>query len=335
MRAALIGLAALAFVGCSNAPGPSDGPQQTGTAPAESGEPDPSDPIVGQLMGPWRRSPVILDDSHIAIISDACALVARERLGGVEADLPTAVVDARGEGLATAILADDLTAIECLVKLDDTASTATVQSIDRLSGAATTAVDGTKISIASLVVADDRPGGRTIAFGRVGPDAEAAKVGFDDATVVLATSATGWWAMWWQGTVKPASVAATDTRDIVVGNTKAPVGQLEARVGPSEWWVDQDEPAPGPASTVIHAMLVEKACASGASPEGRIDPPTIVADDQRIVVTYWVRLRPGAQDCQGNSPFALELKLPEPLGSRVLYDGSESPPRDVMKGPPG
>lgn len=295
--------------------------------------PLPSDAITSQLGGPWRRSPIILDEPHIAIISDACAAAARTELGETEANLPTAVVDARGEQFATAILADDLDAIECLVHLDETGLIATVDSVDRLSQAAVEPVDGTGFSVASLVHLDDRPGGRTIVFGRIGPAADSAKVGFDDASVILGSSAEGWWAMWWRGTVRASSYAAVDKADIVVGNTTPFEGEREARVGPAAWWLDPASPAPKTSATSIRALVQEQACASGKTPEGRVEEPRILEVGDAVTVTYQIRLLPGDQDCQGNAPFPVILALPDALGARTLLDGGSTPPRDASDPP--
>jgi hypothetical protein len=336
-RSAILVALSVLLVGCGTSPGPSASsvagtPSPPPIGSADAGPSEPVDFLTQQLAGPWRRSPIILDEGHIAIISDACATAARAELGEVEANLPTAVVDARGEHLATAILADDLDAIECLVHLDDAGTAATVDSVDRLSVTTLAPATGSAISVASVVHADDRPGGRTIAFGRLGPDAEAAKVGFDDASVILATDAEGWWAMWWQGTVRASGYSAVDSHDIVIGSQKPFNGEREARVRPASWWVD---PAakPGAGSTTIKAFLQERACAGGKTPEGRIEPPRIDVTSDAITVSYQVRLLPGPQDCAGNLPFRVSLALPEALGNRKLLDGSSDPPRDATTVP--
>ena len=323
-------LLGVATAGCGATPvlGVTEGPSES----VEASMALPTDAITGQLGGPWRRSPIILDDSHIAIISDACAAVARKSLGEVEANLPTAMIDARGEHFATAILADDLNAIECLARLDDAGTAATVDSVDRLSMTAVAPVDGTKFSVASVVHLSDLPGRRTIALGRIGPAADSAKVGFDDASVILATDAEGWWAMWWQGTVRASSYAAVDKADIVVGNTKPFEGEREARVGPASWWVDPAS-VPLATTTTIRGLVLEESCASGRTPEGRVEPPSIDLTDAAVTVTFEIRRLPGAQDCQGNAPFPVSIKLPERLGSRTLLDGGSTPPRDAARPP--
>jgi hypothetical protein len=337
-------LTVIAIVGCAVAPSPSPsapvsvGPTASITRPdgsAASDQPEPSFVAVDPLGGPWRATPILLDNAHIAIVSDACAAAAREELGETEADLPTALVDARGEGFLTTIMADDLNAIECLAHLDETGATTTVDSVARLSMVAVAPVDQSAITVASVIHETDREGGRTVTFGRIGPDADGAKVGFGDKSVVRASIDEGWWAMWWPGDVRATSFAAVDSHDLVIGSAEPPVGEVEALVGRAAWWVDPRAAAPIGTSTTIHALVLEQACASGKPPIGRVEPPAIELTDTTVIVTYEIRKMPGDQDCQGNPPLAVELKLPEPLDKRTLLDGDETPPRDATKVPAG
>jgi hypothetical protein len=333
-------LCLITAAGCSSAPGPTGALASASAAPSEP--PVPSDPagqsesssvVVDQLAGPWRSSPLVVDDAHVAIVSDACAAEARTSLGPDEADLPTALVDARGQRFVTVIMADDLTAIECLATLSEDGASATADLVVRLSAVAVAPVDKGTMSVASVTQGDEVGGDRTVAFGRIGPDAEGAKAGFGDASTVLASSAEGWWAMWWPGSAPADSYSAVDNQGLVIASAKPPAGGVEARVGPATWWIDPEAARPTASSTTIHAKILEQACASGDSPKGRVEPPRIELTDTTVAVTYSVRHKVGGQDCQGNAPFAVELKLPEPLGNRTLLDGSETPPRDATTVP--
>jgi len=335
-------LTVIAIVGCAVAPSPSPsaavsiGPTASINRPdpsAASDQPEPSVVAVDPLGGPWRAVPILVDNAHVAIVSDACAAAAREELGETEANLPTALVDARGEGFLTAIMADDLNAIVCLARLDETGTTTTADSVARLSMVAVAPVDRSAITVASVTHEAGRDGSRTVTFGRIGPDAATAKVGFEDKSVVLASSAEGWWATWWPGEAQATSYSAVDSHDVAIGSAEPPVGEVEARVGRASWWVDSKAAAPTASSTTIHSLVLEQACASGKPPVGRVEPPAIELTDTTVVVTYEIRRSVGVQDCQGNQPFAVELKLPEPLGARALLDGNETPPRDAMKVP--
>jgi hypothetical protein len=333
-RTAVIGaiLVGLVVAGCGSTPGPSGAARSA--RPDAAGASEPAQVVVDQLGGPWRTSPIALDDGHTAIISDACAAAAREKFGETEANLPTALVDARGEHLAIAILADDLDAIQCFARLDDTATAATVDGVQRLSMTAVAPVEGTEMSVASVVHDHDPALPRTVAFGRIGPAVDSAKVGFDDGSVVRASDAEGWWALWWPSHVRASSYSAVDDADLVVGSVKPFDGERSAWVGPASWWLDPAAPPPTPTSTKIRALIQEQTCSSGQSPEGRIEPPEIELTDAAVTVSFEVRTRAGSQDCQGVAPFAITIDLPEPLGARALFDGGDTPPRDATK-PPG
>jgi hypothetical protein len=331
---AALAVSIILLVGCDAGPGPSGPTTSPPTGPPDASDGlDPGAVVVDQLGGPWRYSPVLLDDAHVAIVSDACAAKARETLGSGVGDLPTALVDARGDHFVTVIMADDLDAIVCLARLADDGAAATVDSVDRLSRLAVAPVEKAAITVASVTHQDDRSGGRTVAFGRIGPDADAAKVGFGDNSTVLGSSSEGWWAIWWPGTVRANSYAATDNHDLVIGTATPPAGEVEARVSPARWWIDPKAAPPTATSTTIHAIVHELACANGAAPKGRIEPPAIELTDTLVIVTYSVRLTAGGADCPGNPPFAVDLKLSEPLGRRALLDGSDTPPRDATKVP--
>lgn len=108
---------------------------------------------------------------------------------------------------------------------------------------------------------------------------------------------------------------------------------LPAGIGPASWWIDPQAAALAADATTVHGLLLEEACASGKSPIGRVVGPRVVEDADRVIVTFGVRPRPGGQDCQGNSPFALQFTLPSPLGGRALLDGGVFPPRDARTAP--
>lgn len=102
--------------------------------------------------------------------------------------------------------------------------------------------------------------------------------------------------------------------------------------GPASWWVDPTELPLSDDAEVIRGFIRERACASGRSPEGRVLEPTIEYGADSIVITYMVEMRPG--DCPGNPSLPVEIRLVEPLGGRMLLDGSEDPPRDATMGDP-
>jgi hypothetical protein len=109
--------------------------------------------------------------------------------------------------------------------------------------------------------------------------------------------------------------------------TAAPPGTSRA-----EWWLDPAFPRPVQADKTIHILLVERACAGGRPPEGRVEPRISITQDE-MRVTIFVREIPGDRDCPGNPVFAMPLELPQPLGPRFLLDAGLFPPREPR--PPG
>jgi hypothetical protein len=95
--------------------------------------------------------------------------------------------------------------------------------------------------------------------------------------------------------------------------------------------------APGttlePDVTEIEILVTEMACNSGQDARGRILPPHLVLGEGSVLVIVTIRARGGGQDCQSNPETPFLLELPEPLGHRLLLDGSEVPPRDATTCP--
>lgn len=84
-----------------------------------------------------------------------------------------------------------------------------------------------------------------------------------------------------------------------------------------------------PAAIEIAVLVTERACNSGEDAEGRIVVAEIDEADDSVTVTFAVRPRGGAQECPSNPETPFVLALPDPLGDRVLLDGSSVPPRDA------
>lgn len=332
---AVAAAAAMAVAGCGSTPsvpvstsaGASDA-QSPGPLTSNAND-SPAAPAV--IAGPWLASPIALADSQTAVVSDACAAAARQKLGEVEADLPTAVVDARGGGLFTAVLSDGGVGIDCYGKLAEAG--ATVDAVDRLAIDAVEPADAASTAISELTVIDDESP-RTVAFGRVGPDAKGVRVTRIDGEPVTATVGVGWWAAWWPAKTMAASIDALDGAGAVAGTTKVPPGDVESRLATATWWLDPAKPRPNADALTIDVLIRENACASGTSGADRLDPPAMDFSETAITIRMDVRRAAGAQDCQGNQPFPFTVELPEPLGSRALLDASTNPPRDATKPPP-
>ena len=84
----------------------------------------------------------------------------------------------------------------------------------------------------------------------------------------------------------------------------------------------------GAETTEFTAWVTEVGCASGRSSADRIGGPDIQISDDTVMVTFGVVPLGGAQECQGNPPTAVTVRLPEPLGDRRLLDGGREPPAE-------
>jgi len=292
------------------------------SAAEETGAPNGTAVAEAQVAGPWRRSPVILADSQIALVSDACAGAARKTLGEAEANLPTAVIDARGEGFATAILSDGDLSIVCMAQIGD--GGATVVSVDRLSRLTTEPQGGASVSVVEIDQLDDRAGGRTIAYGRVGPDAAEIELRFDGADPVTAARAEGWWAAWWRGVPPVRTISGVES---------VPSGLVESKTMSAWWWLDPKAGKPAADAMTLSALVQEKACAGGKPAVDRLDPPQVDFTETAIMVRLDIRRLPGPNDCAGNPVFTLSVELPEAVGGRQLLDGGTVPARDATKAP--
>ena len=102
---------------------------------------------------------------------------------------------------------------------------------------------------------------------------------------------------------------------------------LPGGIGLADWWVDPAAAPPTPQSTRIPILLVERACAGGGPPAGRVLAPVVVYRPDAVVITVAVAMIPGGSDCLGNPTVPLVIELTEPLRDRVLLDGGTVPPR--------
>ncbi len=109
---------------------------------------------------------------------------------------------------------------------------------------------------------------------------------------------------------------------------------LPDRIWHADFWLDPAAPPPGPDATTLHGLIVERACASGQPPNGRVQAPVVVYDEHAVTVTVTVRETPGGADCPGNPEVPITIELEQPLGDRVILDGSVFPPRTTNV-PPG
>jgi hypothetical protein len=83
------------------------------------------------------------------------------------------------------------------------------------------------------------------------------------------------------------------------------------------------------ASARLTAQVNERECTSGRDPERFLHEPFLVETSDSVTI-YWTSEPPeGARDCQGNPSIDRVVELRQPLGTRVVFDGSSYPPREV------
>lgn len=88
-----------------------------------------------------------------------------------------------------------------------------------------------------------------------------------------------------------------------------------------------------PESREVDLLVTETACNSGQDARGRIRVLDLVPAEASVTVLLGVVPRPGDHECPGNPETPFTLELPEPLGDRVLLDGSSVPARDATTCP--
>jgi hypothetical protein len=98
-------------------------------------------------------------------------------------------------------------------------------------------------------------------------------------------------------------------------------------IGVTDWWLDPAFPTPKPEATELHVLILERDCASGQAPDGRIAAPEIAYGPSSVTVSIGVRRSEGDHSCPGNPAVPLTVVLAEPLGDRSLLDGSRLPPQ--------
>jgi hypothetical protein len=124
------------------------------------------------------------------------------------------------------------------------------------------------------------------------------------------------------------SAGPTGTRLDRWGTCAATIA-LPDTVGNAAWWIDPNGGPIDAGATTIPALIRERACAGGRSPEGRVLEPVVSFTDDAVIVVFGVASQDGPQTCPSNPAFSVTIELSEPLGDRVLLDGGSFPPRDA------
>jgi hypothetical protein len=128
-------------------------------------------------------------------------------------------------------------------------------------------------------------------------------------------------------------VARDDHWELELAGECKPRVVLGGGLGPADWWLDPAAPRPGRDATEFDVLVLERACASGESSDGRIAPPFVFYEADAVVLTFGVVLKPDGGRCPGHPPGSYHVTLDEPIGDRWLLDGGVFPPRDATTAP--
>lgn len=96
---------------------------------------------------------------------------------------------------------------------------------------------------------------------------------------------------------------------------------------PAVWWPDPDRPYDSQ-SRVLHVLATDPSCASGQPTGDRLQPPTVRATGQAVVISFAAKPVIGSQLCPGHPPTAYQIDLGQPIGDRQLLDGGVWPPAE-------
>lgn len=96
--------------------------------------------------------------------------------------------------------------------------------------------------------------------------------------------------------------------------------------------LDPDNP-PDPASTQVHLLVTEVACAGGTSADGRVTLEHLAQLEERVELVIGIEAPPGeGQTCPSNPQTPFTIELDEPLGDRVVQDVAVYPVRGLALG---
>lgn len=94
-------------------------------------------------------------------------------------------------------------------------------------------------------------------------------------------------------------------------------------------WAEVSKARATLSTSTVAVWVNEIECTGGREPGTFLREPAVV-ETAKAVTLYWTTTPPGGnQECPGNPPVERIIELDEPLGDRVLLDGSVWPPRPV------
>ncbi len=88
-----------------------------------------------------------------------------------------------------------------------------------------------------------------------------------------------------------------------------------------DWRLDPSSEPLTTASTFIHVLVTERACASGQVIGDRLLGPQVIVTDTDVLIAFAAQVQGGIQTCPGNPETAVTIELSGPIGSRVVTNG--------------
>jgi hypothetical protein len=192
------------------------GSAQPAQGAGSSSTPSPSDPVTGS----FRRGGVPVPPELLASVVAACRAVPTPAYAEEIGTRPVVVSDLRGDSVVLAVFAGADSATGCRATLGDDGPQAMLFALD-VSDAPLT--EGA-ITLGAYQLDPDGSSERTLAVGQYGDRVVKVRAGFDDDTYVTSSMDNGWYAMWWQGAVRPAVIVAADNRNLAMGKLTPPTG---------------------------------------------------------------------------------------------------------------
>jgi hypothetical protein len=111
-----------------------------------------------------------------------------------------------------------------------------------------------------------------------------------------------------------------DSHRVVAGPPPMTAVPTEPEPGDVASWTVRPGQVLDPAATTFSADVVRETCNDGVT--GPVLRPGVVVTDAEVVVTFTVEPSTGMHRCPGNPPVSYEVDIGQPIGDRVLVDGS-------------
>ena len=104
-------------------------------------------------------------------------------------------------------------------------------------------------------------------------------------------------------------------------------GQPGPEWGWVNWTLDRAYDLPSAKTRTLHLLATDYECAGDAPLRGRLSPAWVFLEPERVRVQLFAKLVKPDPDCKDVKPTKVNVRLPEPLGTRELVDANPEPCR--------